>query len=418
LKPDQPAAEHPAEPLAASGPSVARDFVLELGRVLVHLSTPAHRIEEALGLVARRLGLDCEFFSTPTALFGSFRDGERSGASLVRAEPGDVDLGKYIQLDAIMDAVAAGRLRPQDALVEVRRVAAEPPRHGGAAMTLAQALNSASLAGVFGGGWLEAAVAGVIGCGISLLGRLTSRLAGRARVFELVAAAMASFLAHAAIPLAGPEAVHRITVTGLIFLVPGLTFTVALTELSTRHLVSGTARLMGAGITFLLLGVGVALGGRLGEWCFGPGGALAIASPPLWVEAACLAPASLAFTVLFQARWRDAGRIVLACAAAYAAARAGAVVLGPALGVAAGAFAATALSNVHARLFRLPARMLVIPSIVLLVPGSVGFRSVALMLTRDVIAGVETAFTMALAATALVAGVLFANLVAPARRAL
>jgi uncharacterized membrane protein YjjB (DUF3815 family) len=59
-----------------------------------------------------------------------------------------------------------------------------------------------------------------------------------------------------------------------------------------------------------------------------------------------------------------------------------------------------------------------VPGILFLVPGSVGFRSFASLLESDVVSGVETAFRMALVAIALVAGLLVANVVVPPRKAL
>ena len=52
----------------------------------------------------------------------------------------------------------------------------------------------------------------------------------------------------------------------------------------------------------------------------------------------------------------------------------------------------------------------------LLVPGSLGFRSITALLAKDVVGGMETAFRMALVATSLVAGLLLANLVLRPRR--
>jgi uncharacterized membrane protein YjjB (DUF3815 family) len=59
-----------------------------------------------------------------------------------------------------------------------------------------------------------------------------------------------------------------------------------------------------------------------------------------------------------------------------------------------------------------------VPGILLLVPGSIGFRSLASLLDREVVLGVETAFRMILMAVALVAGILVSNIIAPPRRTL
>jgi uncharacterized membrane protein YjjB (DUF3815 family) len=52
---------------------------------------------------------------------------------------------------------------------------------------------------------------------------------------------------------------------------------------------------------------------------------------------------------------------------------------------------AAAISNLFARVRRQPATLTLVPAIVLLVPGSIGFRSLSAMLNRDVVPGVESA---------------------------
>jgi len=58
------------------------------------------------------------------------------------------------------------------------------------------------------------------------------------------------------------------------------------------------------------------------------------------------------------------------------------------------------------------------PRIVMLVPGSVGFVSMTALLSKDVVLGIETAFTMFLIAAGLVAGLLLANVALRPRKAL
>ena len=57
-----------------------------------------------------------------------------------------------------------------------------------------------------------------------------------------------------------------------------------------------------------------------------------------------------------------------------------------------------------------------VPGILLLVPGSVGFRSLTSLLERQAVTGIETAFSMILTAMALVAGLLMAGVIAPETR--
>ena len=56
--------------------------------------------------------------------------------------------------------------------------------------------------------------------------------------------------------------------------------------------------------------------------------------------------------------------------------------------------------------------------VLLLVPGSMGFRGMASLLGHDTLSGVETVFAMFVVATAIVAGILIANAVVSPRRSL
>jgi len=90
-------------------------------------------------------------------------------------------------------------------------------------------------------------------------------------------------------------------------------------------------------------------------------------------------------------------------------------VLGPELGVFAGALVAGLASNLVARWRDVPAATTLVPAVLLIVPGSIGFRGLVFMLERHVLIGVESAFRMMLMLSALVAGLLIANVILPER---
>ena len=61
---------------------------------------------------------------------------------------------------------------------------------------------------------------------------------------------------------------------------------------------------------------------------------------------------------------------------------------------------------------------MLVPGILFLVPGSVGFLSIRSLLENDVEGAVSTAFRMSIVAMALAAGILVATAAVPPRRAL
>lgn len=394
-------------------------FVLRLARGLHGVGYPAHRLEDALTAVSRRLGLDGQFFSTPTGLFAAFGSQDAQRTFQLRGEPGATNLGRLAYLDETARLVADGRVSPE--VGSARLVVAEgaPDRYGRLLTTLCFALTSAGAARFFGGGLREVLVAAAIGLGTGLLALGVARWPALGRVFEAVAAALAAFLATCAERWLGQVSGYVAMVAGLIVLLPGFSLTVALTELATRHLVSGTARLTGALGTFLALGFGVAFGLRLGMLSTGAAVALQVAAPahalPSWTLYLALVVAPLALAVLLRADARDALPIIVTGVLAFFAARLGVRVLGPELGPFLGAFAVGLCGNVYSRLWQRPASIPIVPGLLLLVPGSLGFASVSSLLERETLSGVESAFRTTFGAVSLVVGLLCASVLFPPR---
>jgi uncharacterized membrane protein YjjB (DUF3815 family) len=214
-----------------------------------------------------------------------------------------------------------------------------------------------------------------------------------------------------------PISVSVAVMGGLIILVPGLALTVAMTELASQHLVSGTARLSQAMLIFLTIIFGVAAGGRLVTLVIGGTHEAVIpVGLPGWTEWAALALAPISFAVLFQVERRDIPWVMVTGWLAYGSSTLGNAWFDPELAAFIGALTVGVASNLYGLVLDRPAQVTLVPGVLLLVPGSLGFRSVSSLLEREVITGVETAFQMALIATALVAGLLVANVAVPRRK--
>jgi uncharacterized membrane protein YjjP (DUF1212 family) len=393
-------------------------FVITLARALHRFGTPAHRLEESMKMILSRLGLEGAFFSIPTGIFAAFGAPEEHRTSLVRTESGEVNLEKLSLLDELAERVIDGEMGPEEGSNEVDRIVAAPSRYSLLLTVLSFSVGSASAARFFGGGWREIGAAAVAGAAIGI----TALLGGRYERTLQIAAFLGALAASAIIAMFGallaPFSIYVATLAGLISLIPGLTLATAVTEIATGNLVSGTARLMGAGLVFLEIAFGVALGSRV-ALLFPPLSTLApVGASEPWTLWIALVAAPLAFTVLLRARPRDAGWILLACLLSFGGSRIGATLLGPELGAFIGATLLGAGSNLFARLRRRPAAVPLLPGLILLVPGSIGFGSLAKFMERDVTSGIEAAFSAALIAVALVTGLLMANVLLAPRRTL
>ena len=392
-------------------------FIEKLARALHRYGLAAPNVEDALSLVADRLGIHGEFFATPTAIFASLDTGDMEQTIMIRVEPGSVNLDKLSRLDRLAQDVATGVVSPVEASRMIDEIRATPPRFRGKATAIASAVASAASARFFGGGWREMAVCGVIGLVTGLLA-LVARRNPNFRVFEPAAAFIAGVAACAAAVLVPPMSLYVAMAGGLIVLFPGLTLTTAISELATRHLQSGTSRLMAALILLVSIGFGAALGVTAGQWLFEAAPGVNPVSLPAWTIAIALLMASLSFLVLNQADPRDTGWIVFVCVLSFTGSRLGAQWTGIESGAFLGAILVGVSSGLISRARNQPALVTATPGTILLVPGSIGFRSITEMISNDPVRGLQTAFTMILTGVALATGLLVARWIVPRRHLL
>ena len=392
-------------------------FVLALGRALHRYGTPANRLEEAIAVVSKRLGLRVQVMSTPTSLTMGFGDPAAQKTSLLRVETGVLDLGKMAQIDALAERVLAREIDSDEALRHLEAIEAAKPQWGKIAETVTYAVTAAAIAVFFGGGGRDVVAAAVVGLSVGLLSTLLRRRDHGARAVELLGALAASLGANAAARLVGGVSPTIVTLAALIALLPGLTLTLAMSELATRHLVSGTARLMSGVIVLLELALGVALGERLARalWTVPK----VVASPlPAGAEWIAFVFATLGLIVVCQAQRRSIGWILLTSLVAYAASNFGTRLLDAELGVVIGALALGIAANLYARVLDRPQQVVLVPAMILLVPGSMGFRGMSSMLDRNTMTGIETTFATFVVALAIAAGLLIANALLSPRRVL
>jgi len=389
------------------------DLIEKLARALHRYGYTAPNMEEALTKVAERLGIRGEFFATPTAIFATLEANRQVATYLIRVAPGGVNLDKLSRLDRLAHDIAFGQLGAEEAARTVDEILATPPRYRGKTTVACSLVASACSARFFGGGWREVVTCAAIGCVTGLLSLIARRRSNF--IFEPVAAFGAGLIACAAAAWIPPLSLFIATCGGLIILLPGLTVTTAINELATRHLASGTSRMMSAIILFMTMGFGLAFGLKLGIVGFSPQVNATALALPAWTLVVALVLAPLAFGMLFQANPRDMLPIVVICVLAFMGARVGSQALGNVTGAFCGALLVGIASSLDSRWRDRPQLVTGTPGILMLVPGSVGFRSITNVITNDPVAGLQTAFTMLAIAVAIVTGLLVARVVVPRR---
>ena len=390
--------------------------MLRLAQALHASGYAAHSLEEVLQRVCDQLELIGQFFTTPTAIQAAFGPLDRQRTFLIRVQPGELNLGRLASLDRVAHQVMYGAIKPSDGSRRIAEIWAKKPTYPWWLRVIGYGIVSAAGCQFLGGGAADVAVGMGVGLLVGAAGARLPRFTISSHVFELTGA----FLASALVTELARRGVHlsvpTTTLAGLISMLPGLTITVAMTELASRHLSSGSARLSAAFIVFTSMAFGVALGSAVVS-------ALHHGTPvPVYTAGAPCERGRESWRCCWRrsgsrcccARGRATSRSSSARAwSATARSSSAPAYLGQTLGASIGALTIGVVSNAFERFGFGPASVPLVPGVLLLVPGSIGYRSLTLLLNQNFETGLSAGVSAVLIAFALAGGLIVANVLVP-----
>ena len=400
-------------------------FITDFARRLHLAGVSAQRLEGAVASTAKSIGVDCQIWSSPTGILLSI--GEPGNAAtqvtrVLRLEPANPDLADLVALDRIAEDVVAGKVGIVEASGKLRALDRVPDREDKAWTVVAFGLAAAAVAGLLRTSWADIGVAGSLGL---LTGAIAVAARSRPHVspaVEAIAAIVVTVLTLAFSHFVAPLSIQTVLIASLIVFMPGLTLTTAVNELASGQLVTGTARFAGAMVVLFKLTFGTIAGAQVAAALGLVPNMAGPANLPAIVEVIATITASFSFAILFHAARRDIPLVMLSAILGYVLTRVAGAWFAPsqtitfAGGVFFSSLVMAALSNLYGRLKGRPGTLVRLPGIMLLVPGSVGFRGLASIMERDYTLGLETGVAVLSALVALMTGLLFGSvLIAPRR---
>ncbi|MEP6780264.1 MAG: threonine/serine exporter family protein, partial [Gemmatimonadaceae bacterium] len=153
----------------------ATQFLLELARALHVYGTPANRLETALENVATRLGLEAQFFSTPTSIMVGIGQSPAQHVHLLRVEPGAPNLGHLSQLSDITRDVVEGKSNPVEGLRRINELLVAPLPWSTSLRLIAFVLSSAAIACFLKVNTIDVAIAALLGLVTGGVAMISSR---------------------------------------------------------------------------------------------------------------------------------------------------------------------------------------------------------------------------------------------------
>lgn len=391
-------------------------FLMRVGELLHRHGTPSHRLERVMTKVSHTLGVESVFLYTPTSLIASFGTSPNEQTLMRRVDAGTIDADKLIRFDDILERLEDGQYSIEQASDKMEQAAAATPPFSMWVTSIVCGIACATVAVFFGGNGVEACVAGILGLAIAGLEIIQSKLHWEQGLIYPVSGFLAAISSLAIARWIYPFDDRLVTLSALVVLLPGFTLTTALTELAVGHLSAGVARLAGACVILLTLFLGVAIAWRIcAHWRTLPANSAPL-SDIYHVIAIAIAPA--AFAILFRVRYSRWGVVFLVSLSGFFTAKYFSSVYGAEVGSFLGALTVGCGSNLYARLRDRPAMVPLAPGMIILVPGSLGYRSLSALLDRHTIEGIDFAFGTILVAMSLVGGLLASSAIVPPRRIL
>lgn len=388
-------------------------FLLRLAKALHTYGLPAYELEETMNGCATAMGYGIQCMSVPTSLSLTIMPPDsESKTFLIRVSPGEVNIDRLRRTSLVAEQVISGSINSKQGADSLKEISTTEPDYPNWVIVLAFSIVSACIARIFSGGIDEIIVSAVIGfiVGITAISSKTRPLVGN--LLPAICAFIATFIALSIKHWFGLSInTSVVVVSGLIILLPGLSLTIALAELATQNLVSGTARFSGTVTTFLQLAFGSALAVELTKRFSYETSVATVAHVGFWSIWLAAAIAALALVPLFSARIKDTGWFLLASLSAFTSVYFATQALGPSLGAFVGAITVGLMAKLVTRFFDVPGAMIIMPGFIILVPGAIGYRSILALVEKDMLAGLSTAFDVAVIGISLVAGFLLSSLV-------
>ena len=384
-------------------------FILKVGLAAHKYGSTSTRLEYFLSSLSKRMGYQGVFKSTPAEIMFGLRETSDSPqrVEVMATPPPNIDLDKLARLGELLNEIKEGHLSISDADARIDALDQIPPPWGKFASLLGYVFTGLGLAPLLGAGWTDTLVATVFSILVYGLVLLSARMGAITMSWmPLSTALITGFLATLVKYWVPDLNLVLVILSAVAIILPGYSISLGAGELVAQHVLSGVSNLMSGLITLVKQIAGAIIG-------------IGIAS--LLVTTAATEPETpvnqmwvlLLFPLLlvglglaFQVSRRDLPWSVLVSGLAFLGVMAGSSLLDSNLGNLLGTIVAVVIANLWARKTGRPSSIVLIPAIVMLVSGTIGFRGLAAMAEGELLLGVQQFLQMFIVAITILAGIL------------
>lgn len=360
--------------------------------------------------ISNALNVEASFAVSPSLILISFGK-SNTETRFIRTQQ-SIHFEQLHFLEILSQQIMEHQIDVDTAFCKLNQVTNQSPRYAPWLRALCFGISSASSAILFfGGRWLEMVVSFVLGLAVSGLYMLACNFEEIARLLEPTAAIFVSFICHVLHAyVRNYICVYSIVLSSIIWLLPGLSLTIAVTEITTRNIIGGTSRMLYALLNAFKLGLGVTLGWQLVTWV--PQMDVDQCIPlPIWIRAFFFFGVAIPFNVLLQASPKQWPMMLTISGVGYSISTAASLWFSMEISSALASFGVGIISGLYSRITNHPCFVVTLSGILMLVPGAIGVRGVSVLLADNFASGIELSIMMITVSISITMGLFLANVV-------
>lgn len=348
-------------------------FIIQLGKALHTYGVPSYKSQIYLSEIAAKKNIKGSFMDTPTWVNYVFYEEDEHTYNYVECvPPGELNLGGLSRIVEITNNVLSGKTDFSEAKSNIEKLRTSKMGYGWFVELLAYMISAGAFCIILDTSWASAFLA-------FFLGAVVYGLTALARTSVYLKSTLESLVAFTSTIITGLMAMHfeqinmsMTILASIIVFIPGLSLTTALEEITSRSLVSGTAKLFDALVSLFKQFFGVVLGLAVFNIFVDLHPNEVVNNVPGWVDYIAILFLASSLTPVFKVRLKDIPFCVMAgFASYYTALYFGST--GIMLSMFVGSVVAVSISKLFSTITKTPRLVFLVPGIIMLVPGSKAF---------------------------------------------
>ncbi|MCX5773860.1 MAG: threonine/serine exporter family protein [Fusobacteria bacterium] len=386
-------------------------FVIRLGTLAHQYGTQSKSLDTFLAQVIKTLGYSGIFKSTPTEISFTFKEEQElwHKTHLVTFSGPGFNLAKMAKLDTLVAKVIKGTVSLNIAIEMLEKIDKLKPPFNKYLVAFGYAIAGAGYAGYLQCSIYDIILSAILSVVVFLIVETSAHFSER---FELSTTVLSAFVAGTIAALCSiilPSLqVYLITLSAIIYLIPGFTISNGVIELTYKYVVSGLTNIVNGVFYLVLLFCGAWVGISMVYSIF-PVHQTAEGHIPLIFIWPSIMVLVVGLCIIFQTSpkdfiWAIIGCLITCCG----------IILGIHMGnIDLGNFLGTVFAVIFANIWssktHRAASIVLLPAIVLLVSGSIGFRGFVSYTSGNTVLGQQQFTHMFVVAATIAMGLILGN---------